>query len=157
VVEILSRAFYALHDTKTPVVVGTIAMALNALFSFAFAALFSKIGWMPHGGLALANSFATALEAAALFVVMRKRLNGIEGNQIMRGVIPSLIAALAMSLSIFGWLYFGKTINIWIISIVGVMVGGAVYISALWFLRVPELQYIVSSVLRRLKLSKTPS
>jgi len=77
VVEILSRAFYALHDTKTPVIVGTIAMALNALFSFAFVALFSRIGWMPHGGLALANSFATALEAVALFVVMRKRLNGI--------------------------------------------------------------------------------
>lgn len=36
---------------------------------------------MPHGGLALANSFATALEATALFIFMRKRLNGIEGGQ----------------------------------------------------------------------------
>ena len=47
---------------------------------------------MPHGGLALANSLATALEAIVLFIVMRKRLNGIEGNHIMRGVIPSAIA-----------------------------------------------------------------
>jgi putative peptidoglycan lipid II flippase len=157
VVEILSRAFYALHDTKTPVVVGTIAMGLNALFSFVFAALFSKIGWMPHGGLALANSFATALEAIALFVVMRKRLNGIEGNQILRGVIPSLLAALAMSLSIFGWLSFAKDFNVWIISLIGVTLGGIIYFAALWILRVPELQSIVSAVLRRLKLSKSPS
>jgi len=157
VVEILSRAFYALHDTKTPVIVGTIAMGLNALFSFAFAALFKQIGWMPHGGLALANSFATALEAIVLFLVMRKRLKGIEGNQIMRGVIPSLIAALVMSLSIFGWLYFGKDFNLWIISIVGVILGGGVYFVVLWFLRVPELQYMVSEILKRLKLSKTPS
>ena len=157
VVEILSRAFYALHDTKTPVIVGTTAMGLNALFSFAFAALFKQIGWMPHGGLALANSFATALEAIVLFLVMRKRLKGIEGNQIMRGVIPSLIGALAMSLSIFGWLYFGKNFNLWIISIVGVILGGGVYFVVLWFLRVPELQYMVSEVLKRLKLSKTSS
>ena len=151
VVEILSRAFYALHDTKTPVIVGTIAMGLNALFSFAFAALFKQIGWMPHGGLALANSFATALEAIVLFVVMRKRLNGIEGKQIIRGVIPALIAALAMSLSIFCWLYLGNGLNLWIISIVGVIVGGGVYFAALWILRVPELQYLVNEVLRRLK------
>jgi len=151
VVEILSRAFYALHDTKTPVIVGTIAMGLNALFSFAFAMLFKQIGWMPHGGLALANSFATALEAVVLFVVMRKRLNGIEGNQILRGVIPSLLAALAMSLAIFGWLYFAKNFNVWINSIVGVMLGGGVYFVILWILQVPELQYMINEVLRRLK------
>jgi putative peptidoglycan lipid II flippase len=153
VVEILSRAFYALHDTKTPVIVGTIAMGLNALFSFAFAKLFEQIGWMPHGGLALANSFATALEAVVLFVVIRKRLNGIEGSQIMRGVIPSLIAALAMSLSIFGWLYLAKDSNLWIVSIVGVVIGSGVYFAGLWFLRVPELQYMVNGILRRLRKS----
>jgi putative peptidoglycan lipid II flippase len=154
VVEILSRAFYALHDTKTPVIVGTIAMGLNALFSFVFAWLFRQIGWMPHGGLALANSFATALEAVALFVVMRKRLNGIEGKEIMRGVIPSLIAALAMSFSIFGWLYYGKDLNLWVVSLLGVALGGGVYFASLWILRVPELQYMVNGVLRRLKLKR---
>lgn len=156
VVEILSRAFYALHDTKTPVIVGTIAMGLNAIFSFAFAMLFKQLGWMPHGGLALANSFATALEAVVLFVVMRKRLNGIEGSQILRGVIQSLIAALAMSLSIFSWLYFGKEFNVWFISVIGVMLGGGVYFITLWVLRVPELQMLIGGVMRRLNLNKSP-
>ncbi len=89
IMEILTRAFYAQHDTKTPVIIGAIAMGLNVVFSITFSKLFESIGWMPHGGLALANSFATALEAIALFIVMRKRLNGIEGKFIMRGVIPS--------------------------------------------------------------------
>ena len=153
VVEILSRAFYALHNTKTPVVVGIIAMGLNAIFSFAFVKLFELVGWMPFGGLALANSFATALEAIVLFIVMQERLHGIEGSQIMRGVIPSLIASLAMSLSIFGWLYFGKDFNFWIISLIGVILGGGVYLAVLWILGVSELQYLVSGVLRRLKRS----
>ena len=36
VVEIVSRAFYALHDTKTPVIVGVLAMSLNIGFSLLF-------------------------------------------------------------------------------------------------------------------------
>jgi putative peptidoglycan lipid II flippase len=151
VVEILSRAFYALHDTKTPVIVGTLAMALNAIFSFAFARLFAQIGWMPHGGLALANSFATALEAMALFIVMRKRLDGIEGGYILRGAIPSILAALTMSLTLFAWLYYGKTLSIWLLAPLGVVIGGIIYVAILWILRVPELLYISNAVMRRLK------
>ena len=55
-VEILARAFYALHDTRTPVLVGALAMALNVVFSLLFSAWFAQAGWMPHGGLALALS-----------------------------------------------------------------------------------------------------
>jgi putative peptidoglycan lipid II flippase len=154
VVEILSRAFYALHDTKTPVIVGTIAMGLNALFSFAFAKLFEMAGWMPHGGLALANSFATALEAVVLFVLMRKRLVGMEGAQILRGIIPSLIAALAMSLAIQGWLSLGRNFNVWILSIVGVAAGGAVYFIVLWVWGIPELKSLAGVVMRKLGKNK---
>jgi putative peptidoglycan lipid II flippase len=151
VMEILTRAFYAQHDTKTPVIIGTIAMGLNVVFSITFARMFESVGWMPHGGLALANSFATALEATALFIFMRKRLNGIEGGHILRGAIPSALAALAMGVSLVGWLYFGKDLAIWILLPVGVMLGGGIYAAMLWALRVPELTYITSGVLRRLR------
>jgi putative peptidoglycan lipid II flippase len=64
VVEIISRAFYALHDTRTPVIVGATAMGINLGFSFLFSWIFGKIGWLPLGGLALANSLATFLDHA---------------------------------------------------------------------------------------------
>ena len=79
VVEVLARAFYALHDTRTPVIVGATAMGLNVGLSFLFVWLFSSIGWMPHGGLALANSTATALEMVGLLILIRKKLAGMEG------------------------------------------------------------------------------
>jgi putative peptidoglycan lipid II flippase len=151
IVEILSRAYYALHDTKTPVIVGTVAMGLNALFSFGFAWIFAQMGWMPHGGLALANSFATALEAVALFIIMRKRLDGIEGGEILRGVIPSTVAAIAMGLSVFGWMAIGANLNVWILAPVGIAIGGAVYFAALLLLRVPELKYVLDAVMRRIR------
>ena len=151
VMEILTRAFYAQHDTKTPVIIGVVAMGLNVVFSIVFAKIFTSIGWMPLGGLALANSLATALEAIVLFIVMRKRLNGIEGKHILSGLALSALGVLSMSLVIFGWLYFEKNLSAWILAPVGVILGAGVYFTMLWILRVPELQYMVSGVLRRLK------
>ncbi|MHB8778693.1 MAG: murein biosynthesis integral membrane protein MurJ [Anaerolineales bacterium] len=150
VMEILTRAFYAQHDTRTPVIIGTIAMGLNVVFSIAFANLFTSIGWMPHGGLALANSLATALEATVLFIVMRKRLSGIEGGHVWHGVIPSVVAATGMGLSLYGWLYFGNNLSAWVLAPIGVIIGSGVYLAALFILRVPELTYIANGVLRRL-------
>jgi putative peptidoglycan lipid II flippase len=154
IMEILTRAFYAQHDTKTPVIIGSIAMGLNVLFSVLFSKWFASIGWMPHGGLALANSFATALEAVALFIVMRKRLNGIEGDHILRGAIPATISALAMGLALFGLLRAGENLSAWILTPAGVLLGGGVYFAVLFLLRVPELHTMVSGVKRRLKPTK---
>ncbi len=150
-VEVLSRAFYALHDTKTPVFVGTAAMTLNVIFSIAFSALFTKIGWMPHGGLALANSFATALEAIVLFMLMQKRLKGIEGKSILNGFIIFGISTLTMSLTLFFWLQFTAGMNLWLVVFGGVVLGGLVYLAVSFLLRVPELQYVLNVVGRRLK------
>jgi peptidoglycan biosynthesis protein MviN/MurJ (putative lipid II flippase) len=86
-----------------------------------------------------------------LFVVMRKRLNGIGGSHIQRGIIPSVLGTLAMSICIYGWLSLGQNFSAWILTPVGVVIGGGVYFSALWILRVPELQYMVNGVLRRLR------
>ncbi len=64
-VEILSRAFYSLHDTRTPVLIGVVAMGLNVVFSYLFSGVFSLIDWMAHGGLALATSLAVSLYVVA--------------------------------------------------------------------------------------------
>jgi putative peptidoglycan lipid II flippase len=148
IVEILSRAFYALRDTKTPVGVGMAAMGLNAIFSFGFAGLFSSLGWRPHGGLALANSLATALEAMLLFIFMRRRLNGINGNHIARGVVQYGLSALGMTLAILVWMQFTEGLNPWLLGLGGVAIGGAVYIAGILLLKVPETQ-MLSGLLRR--------
>lgn len=149
IMEILTRAFYAQHDTKTPVLIGTIAMGLNIVFSLAFIKIFESIGWMPHGGLALANSLATALEAVALFIVMRKRLNGIEGTHIAKGVGSSALAALGMSAAIWAWVSAAGNLSAWIIAPVGVILGGGVYGVIVWVLRVPEIRMMAEIIQRR--------
>jgi len=151
IVEILSRAFYALHDTKTPVIVGTIAMGLNVIFSFGFAWVFSQLGWMPHGGLALANSFATALEAIVLFVLMRERLDGIEGKSIADGAWRVSVSALGMAIGLLMWMQLAGEMNRWVVALGGVVVGGIVYTVGVAILKVPEIKLLTSAVSNRLR------
>jgi putative peptidoglycan lipid II flippase len=151
IVEILSRAYYALHDTKTPVVIGTIAMGLNVIFSFGFAWIFSQLGWMPHGGLALANSFATALEAVALFILMRKRLNGIEGKSIADGAWRVTLSTLGMAISLLLWIQATGGMNRWLVVLGGVAIGGVVYLLGVVILKVPEINLLTNAVGRRFK------
>ena len=156
IVEILSRAFYALHDTKTPVLIGTIAMGLNVIFSFGFAWIFSQIGWMPHGGLALANSFATALEGTALFILMRRRLSGIEGRSISDGTLRAVAASLGMAFALWLWMQATGGMNRWVVALGGVALGGIVYLAGVVILRVPEIQLLIGIITRRLRRSPSP-
>lgn len=76
-VEIMTRAFYALHDTRTPVTVGVATMLLNVALNIVLMRLFASAGLMAHGGLALASSIAVTLEMFALFYLLKKRLPGL--------------------------------------------------------------------------------
>jgi putative peptidoglycan lipid II flippase len=67
-VKIAVQAFYALGDTRTPVLVAVGAMALNSGLALALAFP------LRHGGLALASSCASTANALALIWLLRRRL-----------------------------------------------------------------------------------
>lgn len=160
VVEIVSRAFYALHDTKTPVLVGAAAMTFNICLSILFAGwyiqgshfpgLFTQIGWAPHGGLALANTIATTLEMAALLFLMRRRLYGLQGVRILKGFGAALASAVVMGAALYGWTIGLTGKSVWLIGLGGVVLGVGVYGALIAWMRVPELQSLAAAIRRRL-------
>lgn len=149
-VEIISRAFYALHDTRTPVTVGVVTMGLNIVLSLMFAAQFSRMGLMPHGGLALANSLATALESVVLIVLMRKRLKGLEGGYIWKGVGIAVLGTVLMAAIVVGWRYFfsGGSLVVELFGALGL--GLAAYVGLMWLLKMPELMGMFRMLMRRI-------
>jgi len=151
VVEILARAFYALHDTKTPVLVGTVAMSLNVIFSYLFSGLFARIGWMPHGGLALANSLATALEMAGLLILMRRRLGGINGRHILAGSLQAAGATTLMGIGLWYWLLQIADKPAWFAGLGGVAVGGTIYALTTLVLGIREVKAALGAVRRRIR------
>ncbi|HET90294.1 MAG TPA: murein biosynthesis integral membrane protein MurJ, partial [Chloroflexi bacterium] len=101
--EIVARAFYALHDTCTPVWVGGVAMGLNVALSLTLPGLFGHVGWPAHAGLALANSAATLVELALLLGLIRRRIGGLEGRRTLMALVKSGVAAAVMGAALLGW------------------------------------------------------
>jgi putative peptidoglycan lipid II flippase len=149
VLEILVRAFFSLRDTKTPALVSTGAMGVNIIFCLAFTHWFSRIGWMPLGGLALAISLSTALETTTLFLLLRRRLKGIHGMDLSKGAGAALLATFGMSATILYWLHVTHHYSAAIIVLGGVAIGGTIYGIILILLHVPEISILYQGVRRR--------
>ncbi|MBM4425441.1 MAG: murein biosynthesis integral membrane protein MurJ [Chloroflexi bacterium] len=141
IVEVVTRAFYAMKDTRTPVTVGAGAMILNVILSLAFTRLFATWSWMPHGGLALANSLATAIEMMALILILRRRLNGLGARNMLASVWRSALAALAMGAAVWGWARAASE-SVWLAGLGGAAAGAAVYFLFALILRSPEIRLL---------------
>jgi putative peptidoglycan lipid II flippase len=142
VVEIISRAYYALKDTRTPVAIGAAAMLLNIALSYALAPVFERAGWPPHGALALANTLATTLEMGVLVEIMRRRLRGLDWPRLWAGLWRTLAAAAVMGAALALWVPATAGQSPWLVGLGGVALGGAVYGVMAVVLRAPELRVI---------------
>lgn len=72
-VKILAPAYFAREDTKTPVRIGLIALAVNFVLSVTLAGYLTYIGFAgTHAGLALAISVAALLNAVLLYRGLRR-------------------------------------------------------------------------------------
>lgn len=86
--EIIVRSFYAMHDTRTPVLVGVGAVALNIGLGWTLLQLGAGLS-----GLALAFSTANIIEASVLLLLFRRRLGGL-GARFWRSIGAMHLAAL---------------------------------------------------------------
>ncbi len=146
--EIVARAFYALHDTFTPVWVGGMAMGMNVTLSLGLPPVFVSAGLQPYGGLALANSVAALLEFGLLLLLIRRRMNGIRGRRIAKVVVKSGIAALTMAAALVGWQVGLRDAGPLIVGGGGLVLGLAAYLLAALLLRTEELRAL-SMLIRR--------
>ena len=101
-IEILSRGFYAVSDTRTPVAIAVAAMLLNLALSAALVAPFGL------RGLAGAASITAFVEFGLLLWVLSTRLGGLERRALTRTVGSTLAATTALSAVMVGAL-FGLT------------------------------------------------
>jgi putative peptidoglycan lipid II flippase len=145
VVHVLTRAFYAMHDTRVPVLWAVIAVAINVPLM----AILS--GPMGVEGLALALSISATLEVIGLAWALRRRIDSIDEVRVLRSAFRSALAALLAGFAMFGGLAAAK---VWVpdllangagrvlILLVLVAVGAAVYLLAALAMRSDELAQV---------------
>ena len=147
--EIVARAFYALHDTFTPVWVGGLTMVLNVLLSLALPNLFASANLQAFGGLALANSIATVLEFVALLILIQRRMGGPWRGGMRKTVVTSSLGAVAMGVGLLTWQAALPHAGALVRGGGGIVLGIGIYFLATLLLRSEELMAVRRLIRRR--------
>ncbi|MBS3938725.1 MAG: murein biosynthesis integral membrane protein MurJ [Peptococcaceae bacterium] len=129
--QVLSRAFFSLHDTITPVKIGIVTALLNILLALIL------VYPLAHGGLALANSISVSLSAVFNFMVLRRKLGPVP-----MGMLPLLVKVGIVSLGMgaVSSVVYGATIMLGEVMALGlaVVMGLLAYGGGLLAMRVEE-------------------
>jgi putative peptidoglycan lipid II flippase len=146
--QVLARGFYALRDTWTPVWVGLLSFALAFILN---AALVHSP--LQQGGLALAFSISAWFNITLLAILLRKRLNGLEGSAFLKLIawlLPSSVAMGLVATSSLSFLPIGGVVGRLLRVGLPTLVGGIVFLALMFRSNLPEVQQVISK-LRSLK------
>ncbi len=149
---VLTRAFFALGDVKTPLIMGGWSILVNVALSFALYRLIPFGG----GGLALANSVAAIVNMLLFLVWLRRPLPDLHGKYLLISNLKIFLASLIMGVALFfAWqgltaIYTGSLlVQVCIMVVLGILV----YAVAIFLLRVDEVKYLKEIISKRLKSS----
>jgi putative peptidoglycan lipid II flippase len=141
-VEILSRGFYAVADTRTPVQVAVLTMLLNVALCAALVA--------PFGieGLAAAASIAAIVEFALLLRYLHRRMAGLRLRELGASTLRTALATVVMAQAVFVLLvlldsagleserFGGAAAQV----VLGTAAGFVTFVAAAWLARSAELR-----------------
>jgi putative peptidoglycan lipid II flippase len=158
---ILSRAFFALHDTKTPVIISFIGLGLLVAGDF----LLVKGFGLPIWALAASFAFSTYIEAIILLILINKKIGSVINKSFFVHIIKISTATVTSGAVMFFLIkFFDKwywlrqvtsipfekfvldtrySLNVLILTVVSFLIGMLVYIVVSLLLRIEEARYVV--------------
>lgn len=150
-IEPVTRGFYAMHDTRTPVIVAFAMILANIALSWLLA---PRLG---HGGLALSLSLTYTIRMVILVTILSRRTGHIVHDLLLglrRMAIPAMILT-GVSLTLMQPLADitnpanGRSFADYTLFTVALVASGGAYLLAAYVLRVPELHRFLSILRRR--------
>jgi len=143
-IKILVTAFHSLQDTKTPVKIAALCLAINAALNFIL------MGPMKIAGIALASSIAATIDFLLLFYLFRKKI-GKFGIGVRSFLIKILFASFVVAVLIkMSWTYM--TIPYEVVKLFIVCIGAYVVYGFLCFqLKVEQAKKVYHWVTGRIK------
>lgn len=176
-IPVLTRAFFAIQDTKTPVVIGIISMIINVFFSFLFVFLLSSSDFFKRIfqlllkienidnieiiGLPLALSTALLVQFLLLLLYFRKKIGGFQIKEISNSFFKFVVAGIVMCF----FAYFIRQVSaifvdmekfwgIFVQFFLSASVGIGIFLLFTLILKSPEIKIIKNSLLKKIKLSE---
>lgn len=167
--EIVIRTFYAMEDTRTPVIVGVATIALNAVLAWSLITFVR-----PDVGLVtLSYSLTNLLEFAILFGLLLRRLTGSYMRSLLRSFATMAASTGALWLALIGMVRlaepyvpgvtfasaYGRGNDFFLLAgwlALAGCVGGLVYVGVSALLRAPEIRELRLFVRRRAASTAEP-
>jgi putative peptidoglycan lipid II flippase len=151
-VNILARAFYALGDTRTPMKISLVCLAIN------FAVSCALILPLREGGPGIANIFTSLINVGLLLFALRKKLARLEMKSLRKDFLQlAWIAILAGIIALESWHLWENTLGHATLALkigavfVPAVIAGLVYgILALTF-RIPAAKEMLDFALAKFK------
>jgi putative peptidoglycan lipid II flippase len=154
-----------MDDAKTPMLVGVASILVNLLASYAFMNWLMTVetsadrpNGLGHVGVALATSLVAIVNFAALAIIMRSRIKGINGRSILSGFLKIATASAVMSVvCYFSFRYLDsmfptRTFYVKLIDVfVPIALGGAAFVIMAKLLRVTELEKLYNALARKFR------
>jgi len=164
-IKVLSPAFYALDDAKTPMIIAVVSIAVNAVASYFLMNMLSGVFVSPgspngigHVGVALATSCVALVNFFALAWFMRSKIKRLNGREVLSSFAK--IAAASAVMSIVAYISFNfitgyfpaKTFTIRLLeAFVPIGLAGAAFVLAAKILRVTEMEKLFGALTRKLR------
>lgn len=151
--QLLIAAFYARKNTKTPVIIGVVAIAFYVIVALPF---YKSIG-MP--ALAFANTMQNSMHAIILLFLLRRVMGALHIRASLPTILKICVAAAVMGLATWGALVLLDHVSLFSLQhlrgqfltvIVAGCVAIAVYIGAVLLLKVEEIRLLKSAIMAKL-------
>ena len=144
---LITRVYYSLQDTKTPMINGAISLGLNLIFNLIF------IQFMAHAGLAFATSIANTVATLLLYYELKKKIGslgtkGYISNFIKAGFASAIVMGVIVYIvyhGLYGFLGVSKMANLLsLLSAVGI--GVIVYGVLCYIFGIEEVKDLIGKV-----------
>jgi len=138
---LFSRAFYALHNTKTPMIITLVSVVISIILS--------KVLSLKYGveGLAMGYSVGSILACIIYYLALRRPAKLFNEKDLFVFLVKLIISGLIMALALEGTkILTGNFVDMhrsWGVATQAVLafaIGSAVYLSITWFFGVEELK-----------------
>lgn len=128
-IKLLANAFYAMHDTRTPVKTALFSVALNIALCLVL------MRPLQIGGLTLASSISATVNAVLLYRILRKRVGPIEEVRVLKSFYKTLAAACVMGVFcyFYGAWFLGEDVSLSAWSQAAVLLGGILAAVIIYF------------------------
>ena len=94
-VRIVAATFFALKDTRTPMIMATVSILVNILLGILL------MGPLAHSGLALATSLASSLNLGLLLYALHAKLGSLEWKGILNSAGRTMVSAVIMGVVVW--------------------------------------------------------